>query len=412
MPLVIAPTRTHAPILTLALACGPSLPMSDTTASSSTSPSSSSTEPESTGTSTTGTSGDDPTSASGSTSGGAPGCAYERLPVVGLTGRSFVAAHFDQDDALDLAALQEGEALQLYLGDGSGLAFSPGPLHLLGAAGKMAGGDFDGDDRPDLIHYDLSFTPEIRVQLNVGGDFGPPIATPVDALFYTFRVADFDGDGDDDVSYGGAHSDPVHVRRSDAGVLSEAHQLAVQACYATGSDWADLDGDGDLDFAVIGDCNAVVGMPPIAVYLREGEGYTQILDAGQADGHDPPVLEAGDFDGDGVVDVVTQSYANSWAFERHLGLGDGTFGPRQAFPVPEGTWVRRALDGDGDGRVDLLVSGPETASETLLFRSTGEGFEPCVVGPGAFVEAGDFDGDGAIDVLLQDFEGFVLAREG
>jgi hypothetical protein len=83
-------------------------------------------------------------------------------------------------------------------------------------------------------------------------------ARPRPRLFYTFRVADADADGSDDISYGGWHGDPVHVWLSSAGTFSVAHQLSVSGCYATASDWADY--DGDLDIAVTGGCNGPLEM--------------------------------------------------------------------------------------------------------------------------------------------------------
>lgn len=357
-------------------------------------------------TTTTLDSGGDDSTGAGTGEDPPGGCAYVVTPIAGLSGSGHVAADFDLDGKLDLAARTNNNTIQLFFGDGTGVGFAAGPTHAVGGGAKLAPGDFDGDGRPDLVHYDQLFDEVFQIQLNTGGDLGPIIATPVDALFYTFRVADIDGDGDSDLSHGGNHSQPLRVWTSDAGVLTEAHQLQIQACYATASAWADFDGDGDSDLAVIGDCNAVLGTPPITVHLRDGRGYTMVPDAGIAESGDPPVLEPGDFDGDGKLDVVTQGYSETPSFELHRGAGDGTFAPREPFPVPNESWVKRALDGDGDGLTDLVTSGPDG---TVLHRSTGQGFEPCPVGPGQFVEAADLDGDGRPDILLSAGGNFTLA---
>ena len=344
---------------------------------------------------------------SGTTGEGLPPCGYDVQPVTGLVGEQLVARDFSLDGRLDIAAQPASGAVQLFHGDGTGLVFTPGDLQDVGAGGKMAGGDFDGDGTPDLVHYDFSFTDEVGVQLNFNGLLSPLIPTSVQAIFYTARVADVDADGDSDFSYGGSHAEPVHVLLSDKGQFSDVHQLNVTACYATASTWADLDADGDLDFAVIGDCNQPIGMPYIAVHLRQGDTYLPIAEAGRTLSADTLVLEAGDFDGDGLVDLVTQGHRDVWAFERHLGLGTGKFAAREEFPLPPGTWIVRALDADGDGLRDLLTHGPDGVA---LQRSTGPAFTTCAVGPGQVVTVADFDGDAVLDVLLREGDNFSLAK--
>jgi len=337
---------------------------------------------------------------------GLPACAFAELAVTGLAGQAFVAGDFDGDGAIDLAVKPDGGTVQLHLNDGSGTGFTAtGVVHDIAGGGEMAAGDFDGDGRLDLLHYDFSIAEQIQLQLNVGGELDAPLSIPLNALFYTARVADVDGDGDSDFSHGGHHSEPVHVMLADGGTLIDTHLLQPSACYATGSDWADFDGDGDLDFAVIGDCNQAFGTPPIAVHLREGDTYVALPDVGQAESSDPPVLAAGDFDGDGVVDIVTQGHHQSPHVDHHRGLGDAAFAAREPFDVPVDRWVREALDVDGDGLADLLAAGD---GSVVLYR--GPSFEPCLVGAGELVAAGDFDGDGRLDVLVKDGTSFTLAH--
>ncbi|PCC68795.1 Repeat domain-containing protein [Nannocystis exedens] len=421
--------------LVVAGACGPGTPAdtdatSGSTATTGAEPSSEgaseteSTESPTSGPGTTGTTGPTPTTSvepetatssttddPGTTTTGGPdglaACGFAESTVRGLVGQAFVAGDFDQDGAIDLVVKPDGGTAQIHFNGGNGAAFTAGLVHDIANGGQMAGGDFDGDGRVDVVHYDFTIADELQVQLNIGGELAPPLSTPSDALYYTFRVADVDGDGDSDVSLGGRHSEPVDVLLADGGALTATHQLQVSACYATGSDWADFDGDGDLDFAVVGDCNAVLGMPPIAMHLREGDGYVALPDVGLAESSDPPVLVAGDYDGDGVVDLVTQGHHQTPHFNRHLGVGDATFAALEPFEVPDDRWIRQALDADADGRTDLLADGDGLV---VLYRSTGSGFEPCLVGAGVLAAAADFDGDGRLDVMLKEGPSFTLAR--
>ncbi len=334
-----------------------------------------------------------------------PACGYGMTAVVGPTVRHVDAADFDLDGRLDLAARTD-DSVQLWFGDGTGTGFTPGPTHPLKTFGDVYTGDFDGDGAPDLLQYEEAG--DVSIFLNTGGDLAPPITSPVGGLYYTFRVADVDADGDDDISHGGWHSDPAHVWTASLGVLTATHTLSVAACYATGSDWADFDADGDLDFAVIGDCNAVLETPFVTVHLREGDGYLAVPEAAQAHAADTSVLEAGDYDGDGTLDLVTQGGYPAEKFELHRGLGDATFAARESFPVPHLTQVLRGVDLDADGRSDLLA---DSEAGVTLYRSEGTGFTACPLAPGRFAEVADFDGDERLDVMIEDGGVVVLARQ-
>jgi hypothetical protein len=123
---------------------------------------------------------------------------------------------------------------------------------------------------------------------------------------------------------------------------------------------------------------------------------------------DPNVTTSGsaqlaDLNGDGKLDMVTSGGGYL------LGVGDGTFQPRQDLPDSEG--LRNdivAVDYDGDGDLDLLVSKPHatdtTADTLMLFRNNGSATftaVPLLALPrlSTQLEAGDFNGDGRVDVV-------------
>lgn len=324
-------------------------------------------------------------------------CDYLGTPAAGLPAAASAPGDFDGDGILDVAGWPEPDVLQLYLGDGSGVRFQPGPSYSA-PGGKMAQGDFDGNGLPDLVLYDLNRGEEgVRTTLNFDGMLGPPIVSPIDSLFNTFRVIDINGDGIDDISYGGFHSEPKRAALGADGYLTETHEFPVQACYVTGSDWADFDGDGRPDVALLGGCNRGIEEPPVTTYLQRMSDF-DVVESATLSAGDGPGLHAADFDGDGVPDLATEGWFGVPALFLHRGRGDGTFEPREAHPRATDQWVRAKFDADGDGVTDLLTDRPAG-----IYRGTPDGFEFCrLIGTRPIV--GDFDGDATPDVLVADPE--------
>lgn len=117
---------------------------------------------------------------------------------------------------------------------------------------------------------------------------------------------------------------------------------------------------------------------------------------------------AHDLDGDGVPEVVLND--NQEIYDHSLRFGDtrlfrrgagGAWGPGEA--LPGGVHgCRLAADLDGDGRVDLLCSSPETA----VYWDVSRGIDPArrtVIAPVTAVMAAsvwDIDEDGLLDIVL------------
>jgi hypothetical protein len=132
-----------------------------------------------------------------------------------------------------------------------------------------------------------------------------------------------------------------------------------------------------------------------------------------------------DFDGDGKVDMLLTQVNNSDSqaipeFVFYRGNGNGTFTPTVVSPIPEHQydWLVSYTAGDfnGDGHLDVVAIFPGSTSLSLFFGDGQGGF---AIAPFAFdslqafrfsgdnpyrmfrdVEFGDFDGDGDLDVAV------------
>ncbi len=132
---------------------------------------------------------------------------------------------------------------------------------------------------------------------------------------------------------------------------------------------------------------------------------------------DPTAIATADFNGDGLLDVAVSNYEYAApgggtdgmsGFALIFNQGDGTYGPPVHTTVSSlGCWDIVAADFDEDGDPDVAVSICDTFHETgqtaRVYWNDGAGafptFRTLVVGQGPIgLAAGDFDGDGDLDL--------------
>src|SRR5437870_4029868 len=216
-------------------------------------------------------------------------------------------------------------------------------------------------------------------------------------------VGDFNGDGIQDLAVANAGSSTVSVLLGNGdGTFRPARTFAAGTtpkAVAVG----DFNGDGKLDLAT-----ASTGSNGVSVLLGNGDGTFQ-APRGFPAGSGPNFLAVGDFNGDGVQDLATANFGSDTPADTTvsvlLGNGDGTFRPPQTFGVGRGpVWVA-AGDFNGDGKLDLAVPNfGDTTVSVLLGNGDGtfqaaRNFPAGGSGP-ASVAVGDFNGDGRQDLAV------------
>jgi hypothetical protein len=175
---------------------------------------------------------------------------------------------------------------------------------------------------------------------------------------------------------------------------------------------ADFNHDGKSDLAVLNAGQSSTNsnsQSSVSVLLGNGDGSfqpavtTNVQNAGPGQGN-ALSLVVGDFNRDGLPDVaVNTSGPAGPAVEVMFGNGDGSFRPNhQVLPVGQTPFSVATGDFDGNGALDLVTANSQGTLSLLLGNGDGT-FRPhidvAVGGVPRAVAVGDFNGDGRPDVV-------------
>ncbi len=239
---------------------------------------------------------------------------------------------------------------------------------------------------------------------NGDGTFAPARTYAVGSYPVSVAVGDFTGDGILDLAVASSGSDAVSVLRGNGDGSFAPAQTYVVGYHPSFVVVGDFAGNGVLDIAV-----TVTGVAGTVSVLRGNGDGTFAPTQTYAVGPEPAAMTVGDFNGDGIPDLAVTGYDSvNGTVSVLLGNGDGTFQAARNFPAGADPASVAVGDFNGDGIPDLVVAndgitGGTPGVSVLLGNGDGAftpaqtyfaGYSPY------FAAAGDFNGDGAPDLAV------------
>jgi uncharacterized repeat protein (TIGR01451 family) len=362
-----------------------------------------------------------------------------------ITPVSIVVADFNGDGKADVAAVNATSGdVSVLTGNGNGTLQPAVNYAAVASPIAMAAGDFNGDGLPDLAIVGASANTIVYLMGNGNGTFQAPSANTLPGSPVALVTGDINGDGRDDIAlFAGSTGVILLWGKAPAGTTATAAvltssanpsnysqsvviTLTVSPSLAVGNvtfyDGATILGRAPLTAGKASIATALLppGTRTLRAYYSGDSTYaaatatlTQVVNPLAQNGYRvAPALAAplganamasGDFNGDGKPDLVVSGPNGLAVF---LDSGGGTFGAPVTYPFINAGPVAVG-DFNGDGYMDIAVASTVGSTGTI-FLGTGHGtFQQAasqqatgIIGDAKALLVADVNGDGNADLVV------------
>jgi hypothetical protein len=343
---------------------------------------------------------------------------FDSEQYVTAAGPSAVAtADIDGDGDLDLV-VSCGGFISVLKNSGDGRFVRTG--NFKSTSTSIALGDLNGDGKPDIAGASLTLNSVEIFPNRANGRFprSRTFGTGVNPV--SIQLEDLDDDGDLDIAVAHQGSQSVSIPQSVSilknngrGVFSAPQDIVLDSTlFGTVSSLVikDFDGDGDFDIAVLNIGSNDNGTSEAFVRVLVNQGNASFvqrppISLGSIFVGQGQVLAAGDFDGDGDVDIavpgsqfVGQDNVQFLSVLSNIGTGDFTI-IQQQLPRPVLPLAIATGDFDNDGDLDLASGvGVLLNNGNAVFADGGEIGVPSQ--STSSITVADFDGDNKLDLAV------------
>jgi hypothetical protein len=277
----------------------------------------------------------------------------------------------------------------------------------------VAVGDFNGDGKLDVAVVNGNSNTVSVILGNGDGTFQGKTDFATGSTPKGIVVGHFTSSGNLDLAVTNFASNTVSVLLGNGDGTFQAKKDTAVGSGPIGIAVSDFNNDGNSDLVVT---NSTDPAGTVSVLLGQGNGSfsTQVAYAVNST---PVSVAVGDFNGDGVMDlVVANNNTNANQVTVLLGNANGTFGAKASLPVSSNAVSVAVADFNGDGKLDIAVADQSgnTGNTVSILLGNGDGtFQSHVeyftaASPNGVV-VGDFNGDGKLDLAVSAGKGNTVS---
>jgi cysteine-rich repeat protein len=309
----------------------------------------------------------------------------------GASPRGIAVGDFNGDGYPDLAAVNQGaNTVGILRGNGAGGYVLQGSFATGNGPVAVGAGDFDRDGRLDLAVVNAAASTVGILRGTASGGFTAGATVSIASGATSIAVGDFDQDGILDLVVGASGTVQV-LRGNGSGGFASLTSLAITGA-AAAIGLGDFDRDGKLDLAV-------TTPAAILVVLSTGGGLLG-LPVTVALSTNNRALSIADLDGDGNLDLAVVNGAASVTL--WFGSPTGAFTASTTLTAPGTPQLVALGDFDGDGARDVVALNPSYAT---LFHGAGRAFTAGLSvatggGGASFAVAANLNGDAVQDLVV------------